>query len=61
MIGKELQHLGVQQHNKGCSTGKDWFSGGSTWCSFSPVDGKAIAHVEAALPADYELLVSKAQ
>lgn len=61
MIAKELQHLGVTAHNKGCSTGQNWFSGGAPWCSYSPVDGKPIAHIEAALDSDYDMLVSKAQ
>jgi aldehyde dehydrogenase (NAD+) len=61
MITQELQHLGIFSQNKGCSTGQNWFSNGTAWHSYSPVDGKPIAHVEAASNADYDILISTAQ
>ena len=57
-----LEQLGIEPENNGASTGGKWFkTRGSKIDSFSPVDGKLIATVNAATEADYEAIVLKAQ
>ncbi|MBK9282784.1 MAG: aldehyde dehydrogenase family protein [Sphingobacteriaceae bacterium] len=48
-----LKSLGVKEVNEGCSTGKNWFSQGEAFDSYSPVDGKLIGKVKSATKADY--------
>ena len=55
-----LKALGLKDINDGCSTGQNWFAGGSTLDSFSPVDGKLIAKVKTATKEDYQKLVKVA-
>jgi aldehyde dehydrogenase (NAD+) len=50
-----LKQLGIEEINRGSSTGKDWKeSKGKTISSFSPVDGKKIADVVCADNETYE-------
>lgn len=57
-----LAKLGIQDSNRGVSTGKDWLnSKGETIDSYSPVDGKKIASVIAADKESYEAVIAKAE
>jgi aldehyde dehydrogenase (NAD+) len=56
-----LKALGIQDINEGCSTGSNWFSGGSQLDSYSPVDGKLIARVKTATQDDYDKVMAAAQ
>ena len=56
-----LKALGIQDINEGCSTGSNWFSGGSQLDSYSPVDGKLIARVKTATQEDYDKVMAAAQ
>ena len=60
-IQEALQQLGVSDHNKGTSTGIEWFSSGDTISSYSPVDGELIGKVETTSKEDYEKVIQKAQ
>lgn len=57
---KVLKALGIKEINEGCSTGKNWFSGGEIIESYSPVDGKLIAKVKSATKADYDKVMKTA-
>ncbi|NCA20603.1 MAG: aldehyde dehydrogenase family protein [Crocinitomicaceae bacterium] len=57
-----LNSLGIEEINNGASTGGKWFkTRGERIDSYSPVDGKIIASVNAATEADYEAVILKAQ
>ncbi|HNU14941.1 MAG TPA: aldehyde dehydrogenase family protein, partial [Chitinophagaceae bacterium] len=57
-----LKTLGIEQTNKGISTGNEWInSSGATIDSFSPVDGKKIGSVIAADKESYEAVIRKAE
>jgi len=57
-----LKTLGIEQTNKGISTGTEWInSSGATIDSFSPVDGKKIGTVIAADKNSYETVIKKAE
>ena len=56
-ISKILKELNVLNHNKGCSTGLNWFANGRKKISYSPVDGKKIAEISEASKRDYEKVV----
>lgn len=61
-IKEVLNQLGVQSSNSGASTGGQWFdTKGEQIDSYSPVDGKLIASVNAATAEDYEACIQKAQ
>ncbi|MFT5580921.1 MAG: aldehyde dehydrogenase (NAD+) [Lentimonas sp.] len=61
-IDKVLSKLGIQPINKGASTGANWAdTKGEMITSYSPVDGKAIAAVQSAQPADYDAVIKKGQ
>ncbi len=61
-IQEILDQLGIEQVNRGASTGSYWFNTrGGQIDSYSPVDGKLIASVSAASETDYEAAVLKAQ
>jgi aldehyde dehydrogenase (NAD+) len=57
---KVLKSLGIKDLNIGCATGKNYFAHGDIIESYSPVDGKLIAKVQAANAADYEKVVQVA-
>ena len=57
---KVLKALGIKEVNEGCTTGKNWFSGGDLIESYSPVDGKLIAKVKSATKADYDKVMKAA-
>ncbi|WP_271768369.1 L-piperidine-6-carboxylate dehydrogenase [Aquimarina algiphila] len=59
-IEKALEQLGVSNHNKGTSTGSDWFSSEEKISSYSPVDGELIGTVETTTAADYEKVIQTA-
>lgn len=60
-IHEILEQLGIQEVNRGASTGSYWFNTrGAKIDSISPVDGKLIASVTSASESDYEALVLKA-
>jgi aldehyde dehydrogenase (NAD+) len=60
-IKEILDTLGVQQINKGASTGSYWFNTrGDRMDSFSPVNGELIASVNSASETDYEAIILKA-
>ena len=52
-IKEALRQLGVEEVNKGSSTGSEFFANGDLIASFSPVDGKLIAKVNTTTPEDY--------
>lgn len=57
-----LSKLGIESLNNGASTGAKWMeTNGETIVSYSPVDGKAIASVQAATPEHYEQVIQTAQ
>jgi len=57
-----LAKLKISSHNKGVSTGTQWFeSKGPALESFSPVDGHLIATVASADRHNYDMVVTKAQ
>jgi aldehyde dehydrogenase (NAD+) len=57
-----LKTLNIQKSNSGVSTGLKWLkSRGERLDSFSPVDGKLIASVDAADTKTYEAVIKKAQ
>jgi aldehyde dehydrogenase (NAD+) len=61
-IENVLKALSIQPSNSGVSTGTKWLkANGATIESYSPVDGKLIAKVVSATPADYEKVVKKAE
>lgn len=61
-IQEVLSQLGIESVNHGASTGSVWFeTKGEKIESYSPVDGKLIATVNAATEADYDKTVEKAQ
>lgn len=61
-IQEILKTLGIESTNYGASTGGKWFeTKGEKIDSYSPVDGKLIASVNAASEADYEAVILKAQ
>ena len=56
-----LQQLGIEQENKGVSTGSAWIdSTGAKLESFSPVDGKLIGTVISADKSAYDAAMEKA-
>jgi aldehyde dehydrogenase (NAD+) len=57
---KVLKALGIKDLNIGCATGKNYFANGDVIESYSPVDGKLIAKVQAANASDYEKVVQVA-
>jgi aldehyde dehydrogenase (NAD+) len=60
-IKEILDTLGVQEINKGASTGSYWFNTrGEKMDSFSPVNGELIASVNSASETDYEAIILKA-
>lgn len=61
-IQEILRTFGIEENNNGASTGSKWFkTRGERIDSYSPVDGKLIASVNAATEADYEAVILKAQ
>lgn len=57
-----LKQLGIKDKNQGVSTGTKWLAAsGQHITSYSPVDGKEIASVEACDEQGYEAVISKAQ
>ena len=66
LIGSEISEvlsiLGINQINKGASTGSYWFNTRSEKIeSYSPADGQLIATVNGASESDYEATIMKAQ
>ncbi|NNK30169.1 MAG: aldehyde dehydrogenase family protein [Flavobacteriaceae bacterium] len=59
-IQEALEKLGVQEINKGTSTGSKNFGSGDTISSYSPVDGALIGKVTGTSEADYEKVISTA-
>jgi len=59
-IDKALQELGLQEVNKGTSTGNLHFSSGDIIESYSPVDGKLIGKVSTTTKEDYEKVMHTA-
>ena len=61
-MGAILVSLGIQEINKGASTGSHLFSTrGEEIHSYSPVDGQLIATVKSATEAEYEAAILKGQ
>ena len=61
-MGAILASLGIQEINKGASTGAHWFNTrGPEIHSYSPVDGTLIATVKSATEAEYEAAILKGQ
>jgi len=56
-----LKNLGIQEINKGVSTGSAWFVTDAKIDSYSPVDGKLIASVQVCDAKNYEHVVQSAQ
>ena len=61
-IAEVLKQLGIEETNSGASTGSHWFNtNGEKIDSYSPVDGKLIASVNAATESEYEACILKGQ
>ena len=61
-MGAIIASLGIQEINKGASTGSHWFTTrGEEIHSYSPVDGQLIATVKSATEAEYEAAILKGQ
>ena len=60
-IESALEKLGVNEINKGTSTGSNWFSEEDMISSYSPVDGKLIGKVTTTLRDDYDRVIDTAQ
>src|ERR1700722_9367934 len=54
-----LKKLGLKNTNSGVFCG-EWLGGGATIKSISPIDGKVLASVRQATPAEYELAMQRA-
>lgn len=62
MMEDFLKELGVENINKGTSTGSEWMAGeGNSYDSYSPVDGKKIGSASESSEAQYEAVIVKAQ
>lgn len=62
MINDILQHFNITSTHSGVAIGGHWLTGqGETLQSWSPVDGQAIATVQATGRKEYEQVVEKAQ
>jgi aldehyde dehydrogenase (NAD+) len=62
MMESVLNIFNIQPINNGASTGQNWMdTTGSKIDSYSPVDGKLIASVKSATPADYNVIIETAQ
>ena len=61
MIQDVLEQLGIESNNQGTSTGSNWFGSGEKISSFTPVDGKHIAHVKTTTREDYDKVVETAE
>src|SRR5690554_2192285 len=59
-IQQALEQLGIKEVNPGTSTGLESFANGRIIESYSPVDGKLIAKVQASTSEDYEKAMQKA-
>ena len=55
-----LKKLGLAANNPGVFCG-EWFGGGKTLQSISPIDGQVLAGVRTATPEDYEKVLHRAQ
>ena len=61
-IAEVLQTLGIQNVNRGASTGTVWLdTKGEDIDSYSPADGALIAKIKQATTADYEMVMKKAE
>ena len=60
-IHEALKQLGIQNENKGTSTGSDWFGSGEMIASHSPVDGALIGSVGTTSQDDYDRVIQTAQ
>jgi len=62
MMESVLNIFNIQPINNGASTGQNWMdTTGAMIDSYSPVDGKLIASVKSATPADYNVIIETAQ
>jgi aldehyde dehydrogenase (NAD+) len=60
-MDKALKELGLENINRGTSTGSNNFSNGAIIESYSPVDGKLIGKVKTTTKEDYEKVMQTAQ
>lgn len=60
-IETSLLELGIQKHNLGSSTGRNFFASGDELASYSPVDGELIGTVKTTTLVDYEKVIAAAQ
>ena len=60
-IQKSLVGLGINELNKGTSTGSNFFGNGEIISSYSPVDGELIGKVTTTTKEDYEKVIATAQ
>ena len=61
-VSSVLSELGIKETNHGAAIGNHWLkSRGEIIESYSPVDGKLIAKVNAATEVDYEACINKAE
>jgi len=61
-MDKVLEKLGIEKINEGAATGTKWLkAGGEKIDSFSPVDGKKIASVNAVTRKTYDKVIEQAQ
>ena len=56
-----LKSLGIQEKNKGVSTGSNWIDGNNPLIeSYSPVDGKLIGSVSTCTKENYDKVIETA-
>ncbi len=60
-IEESLLKLGIKKENNGTSTGDDFFASGKVIESYSPSDGKLIAHVKTSGESDYDVVIETAE
>lgn len=61
MIERELKELKISANNLGTSVGENWFANGNEILSYSPVDGKLIARVNASTKEDYKKVIESSE
>lgn len=60
-INYVLQSLGIEEHNPGSSTGREFFGSGAKIQSYSPIAGQKLGSVSETTAEEYEQVMQKAQ
>jgi aldehyde dehydrogenase (NAD+) len=56
-----LNKLGINESQKGCSNGEEWFGSGDIIDSYSPVNGSLLGKVQSGNKNDYDKLINEAE